>query len=72
MCTYIMYISLALQAYFSGGTIPKCKIHFLGPPLKCKIRRLHFGYIPPPLERCFFYIMCGSTTPGPVRGLSER
>ena len=51
MCCYIyiyrymgvyslsLYIYIHNHGYFSGGTIPKCKIHFWGPPFKCKIGR---------------------------------
>ena len=36
---YIYIITTPLKLLFRGGTIPKRKIHFQGPPLKCKIGR---------------------------------
>ena len=40
MCVYLYtYNRHPFMATFQGGTIPKCKIHFLGLPLTCKIGR---------------------------------
>ena len=36
---YSVYNHHPFKATFQGGTIPECKIHFLQPPLKCKICR---------------------------------
>ena len=36
-CLYLYMITIPLRLLFQKGPIPKCKIHFSGPPLKCKI-----------------------------------